>query len=105
MIIFDMIHKYAGTIDVVSDDVIVEIKSGRKERWHQLQVAAYALAYRGYFGNEPKGIHLAYTKTGEVVTIDNLDYLEDIFVSALNIARWKNETRKRPSRDTDFDSE
>ena len=103
MYVFHDVYKYAGTLDVIDGDTLVEIKSGRKERWHRLQVVAYKMAYETVYGKLKK-VAIAYTKLGTAdVLEDDTSHLEDVFLSVLNVARWKNESRRRKSRDTEHD--
>lgn len=107
LIVFHQPYRYAGTIDAVDEDRIVEFKSGRKERWHVLQVLAYRMAYEKYFGVKVKASYIVYTKPDiedYLVEVEQDDYLEEIFLSALNVSDWKsNGKSKRKSRDPEYD--
>ena len=107
LIVFHQPYKYAGTIDVfdLPTMTLVEIKSGRKERWHKLQLAAYKMAYECYFGEKIKVTALVYThpNVDKIMLNPITEYEEDIFTSLLNVAEWKNHGKsKRKSRDTEY---
>lgn len=59
-IVFSKSLWYAGTADRVAGDMVIDIKSGGKEEWHQLQVAAYGYALGTRFAA------VVYLKTGKV---------------------------------------
>ncbi|MFA5376796.1 MAG: hypothetical protein WC455_13690 [Dehalococcoidia bacterium] len=110
LIVFHPTMGYAGTVDAVHRDTatLIEIKSGNKERWHPIQPVAYKMAYEAYFGEEIKRIVLVYTKAevkDYLKVIDNADDLGLVFAAAVEISRWKNETRRNKSRDPQYDCE
>lgn len=59
-IVFSKSLWYAGTADRIDRDLVVDIKSGAKEDWHVLQIAAYAYAIGAKTGA------IVYLKTGKI---------------------------------------
>jgi hypothetical protein len=88
-----MEHRYAGTIDRVgalgTRPVILDLKTGRKEKSHQLQLAAYRYAYKSDI-HSIMGLYLS--EDGKYKLIE-YDYTKGInlFLNALSIYKWKME--------------
>ena len=88
---YNAVHDYAGTIDLHFQNkkvkhCIVDYKTGQKERWHDLQLAAYRYllpcveAYKLYIT----------PKTYDLIPVKKIDANFDIFLDALNIYKWKH---------------
>ena len=86
-----MEHRYAGTIDRVgalgNRSVILDLKTGHKERWHELQLAAYRYAH----GSTTHGIFGLYLSDDGKYKVVEHDYTKglSVFLNALSLYRWR----------------
>ena len=87
-----MEHRYAGTIDRVGTlgyrPVILDLKTGKKEKWHEIQLAAYRYAY----GSTTHGIMGLYLGEDGKYKLTEYDYEKGlgVFLNALSLYRWKS---------------
>lgn len=102
LVVWHPYHKYAGIVDIVDGDHLIEIKTGRKERWHKIQVEAYIQACNTVYGDRIRRATIVYTK----MELDKCLYEVqpsgenfDVFLAALIISRWKNAKGKHQSGD------
>lgn len=89
-----MLHtkEYAGTIDLVTQDLIVDVKTGQKLPTHRLQVAGYRKLWNA-------NSHKNKRKKAIVVYLNGSDKMPEIveekpedlgvFLSCLSIKKWK----------------
>lgn len=91
-------HLYAGTIDRVGHfgdgkPVVLDIKSGVEHPSHSLQLAAYAFLLDEPMRYERMAVYLRPDGSYRLLRFDRLKLASDftLFVSALNITRWKQE--------------
>lgn len=91
-------YLYAGTIDREgyidgSKHVLIDIKSGVEQPSHAIQLAAYAFLLDGPHRYERLAVHLRPDGSYRARTFDRMKLAGDfaLFVSALNVARWKQE--------------
>ncbi len=81
---------YAGTIDrraIIKDEIyIIDIKTGAKAKWHELQLILYGLMV------EPRPNLLAvYLKKNGKYAVEKYDYKNERFaMSAIRVEQWKN---------------
>lgn len=86
-----MEHRYAGTIDRVgalgTRPVILDLKTGHKERWHGLQLAGYRYAY----GSNAHGILGLYLSDDGKYKVVEYDYTKElsVFFNALSVYKWR----------------
>jgi len=91
--LFDPIYLYAGTIDRLP---LVDLKSGVKEKWHELQLAGYwnLCIVNGFFEQCKKPITIYLRKDGsspEVISYSKKEMKDafQAFLCFLHTARWK----------------
>jgi len=92
-IVYNSIYKYAGTTDIVAKnskdlDFILDIKTGKKAKWHTIQTAGYSLAMTKEHARAC--LYLADNETYKLEQHANLKD-KDVFLSALTVFNWKNE--------------
>ena len=86
---------YAGTIDRIVKDkdsniIVLDIKTGVKQKWHQLQLEAYLQAYNNLIEEGEKkavkiwGVYLNKNGTYKKVSYE----IDGLFNSAVNIWNW-----------------
>lgn len=82
---------YAGTIDRISEDAIVDIKSGGPEKWHALQLAAYLAMLADPMSRRRYGLYLARNGAYALKEYPRQEFSRDwaVFQSALNIYNWR----------------
>ena len=90
-----LFHKslhYAGRIDLVHADTLIEIKTGQKNKTHRLQASAYKHLWNSNNPKEKvKDALIAYFDGGDevpaIVRTEASDY--NVFLSCLEIWKWK----------------
>jgi hypothetical protein len=82
---------YAGTIDRISVDLVLDIKSGQPEDWHRLQAAAYLAMLENPMGRTRYGLYLGPRGTYGLTEYTRREFPRDwaVFQSALNIHNWR----------------
>ncbi len=63
-LLFHPLLNYAGTIDRVSDEYILDIKTGAKAKWHRLQLTLYGMMWEAKTGEKKKIGCVYLTKKG-----------------------------------------
>jgi len=82
---------YAGMLDRISVDLVLDIKSGQPEDWHPLQSAAYLAMLENPMGRTRYGLYLGSRGTYGLTEYPRQDFPRDwaVFQSALNIYNWR----------------
>lgn len=84
---------FAGTADRLSDEWIIDIKTGEPCRTHEHQLHAYNMAAVETYGGKRRGMLLVYLKPDgdyklQIVKWDGAVW--DMFLSALNVYNFRN---------------
>lgn len=86
--------EYAGTIDRIVEVCgvkgVVDVKTGHKYPWHQIQTAAYAMAENGKNPQTLKRWSLYLDERGRYKFVEHTDFGDFlVWQSCLTIAKWK----------------
>jgi len=82
---------YAGTLDRIAPDLILDIKSGQPEPSHKWQLAGYAMMFPSPLKLTRFALYLASDGRYSIKEFPRQEYPSDatVFLSALNIAKAK----------------
>lgn len=85
---------YRGTADRILADrprAILDVKTGPRQKWIALQLAAYVNMMDDPYSYRRFSLHLRQDGTYDVVEYPRAEYSRDlvVFMSALNIANWR----------------
>ena len=88
---YNAVHNIAGTIDLHCQNkkakhCIVDYKTGQKERWHSLQLAAY---FHLLPCTEAYILYIT-PKKYDLIPVEKIDANFEVFLDALNIHKWKH---------------
>lgn len=95
--VYSEAFEFAGTVDNISElsigRTIIDIKTGRKNKKHRLQLAGYALAENPDAKRAAVYLGPDYEDNYSFELFDNPEDL-DAFTAALEIAKWKSKRQK-----------
>lgn len=82
---------YAGTIDRIGDGLVLDIKTGVKENWVAIQLAAYAAMLDSPMSLRRFALYISRDGNYSSVEFQRHDFPQDwaVFQSALNIHNWR----------------
>ena len=85
-------YNYAGTIDLIDNEIVWDVKTGQKHPKHRLQIAAYRKLWNHNFPKDKKKIgKIIYLnesdKQPEIVSEKASDF--NVFLSMLEIKKFK----------------
>jgi len=87
--------KYASKLDRVFKmkiapgyigKIITDLKTGAKERWHQLQLTAHLMAY----SKSHLPLYDLYLKPNGDFIFEEQEYIPNIIISIMNVYNWKH---------------
>jgi hypothetical protein len=90
-------YRYGGHCDkVIEGCMIGEIKTGREEPWHDLQLAAYREAFNDWFSASIGGCVIIYVHSDDHRIVAGMESFK-YFIHVLGIAGWKKSVSKSSS--------
>ena len=89
------LYGYAGTVDrvakIAGETWILDLKSGTKEKWHNLQLILYGMIYEHEFNVRPR-LGCVYLTKKFKHTLIEYDYsAEPVVMAAIRINKWRKD--------------
>ena len=93
-VVYSPIYQFAGTVDRIArsmsgEPTVIEVKTGRPEKWHAIQLAAYAMAADPSLNYQRTVVHLQPDGRYKLARFTRPDDVST-FRSALNVYHWRN---------------